>query len=207
MQKNYLIGISGGSGTGKTTIVKSLADHYENKAAVLELDSYYKDFSNSTFDDRGKINFDHPESFDHKMLKAHINLLLKNKKIKSPIYDYKKHKRKKLSKTIYPNNLIFVEGTLIFYFKEIVKFMSLKIFIQAKEKVRFTRRLNRDIIYRARTEESIHEQYQKTVKPMYDKYIRPLKSEADIIISGDSDLDDNRNKIIRKIDTMLKGNL
>ena len=96
--KNYLIGISGGSGAGKTTIVKSLVDHYENKAAVLELDSYYKDFSDLTFDDREKLNFDHPKSFDHKLLKAHINLLLKNEKIKSPIYDYKKHKRKKIQK-------------------------------------------------------------------------------------------------------------
>ena len=108
--KNYLIGISGGSGAGKTTIVKSLVNYYENKTAVLELDSYYKDFSNLTFDDREKINFDHPESFDHKMLKAHINLLLKNEKIKSPIYDYKKHKRKENSKAIYPNKLIFFEA-------------------------------------------------------------------------------------------------
>ena len=194
--KNYLIGISGGSGAGKTTIVKSLVDHYENKTAVLELDSYYKDFSDLTFNERGKLNFDHPKSFDHKLLKAHINLLLKNEKIKSPIYDYKKHKRKKLSKTIYPNKLIFLEGTLIFYFKEIVKFMSLKIFIHAKEKVRFTRRLNRDIIYRARTKDSIHEQYYNTVKPMYDEDVSPLKAEASLMSSGESDLADNRNKII-----------
>ena len=205
--KNYLIGISGGSGAGKTTIVKSLVDHYQNKAAVLELDSYYKDFSDLTFDDREKLNFDHPKSFDYKLLKAHINLLLQNEKIKSPIYDYKKHKRKENSKTIYPNKLIFLEGTLIFYFKEIVKFLSLKIFIHAKEKVRFSRRLNRDIIYRARTKESIHEQYQKTVKPMYNEYVRPLKSKADLIISGESELVDNRNKIIREIDSMIKGNL
>ena len=205
--KNYLIGISGGSGAGKTTIVKSLVNYYKNKTTVIELDSYYKDFSNLTFNYREKINFDHPESFDHKMLKDHINLLLKNEKIKSPTYDYKKHKRKKLLKTIYPNKLIFVEGTLIFYFEEIVKFMSLKIFIHAKEKVRFKRRLNRDIIHRARTKESIHEQYQKTVKPMYDEYVRPLKTEADLIISGESELNDNRNKIIREIDSMIKGNL
>ena len=205
--KNYLIGISGGSGTGKTTIVKSLVNHYGNKTAVLELDSYYKDFSGLTIDDREKLNFDHPESFDYNLLNAHINLLLKNEKIKSPIYDYKKHKRKKLSKTIYPNKLIFVEGTLTFYFKEIVKSMSLKIFIQATEKVRYTRRLNRDIMYRARTKESIHIQYHKTVKPMYDEYVKPLKSQADLVISGESDLIDNRNKIIKKIDSMIKGNL
>ena len=205
--KNYLIGISGGSGAGKTTIVKSLVNHYENKTAVVELDSYYKDFSDLTFDDREKLNFDHPKSFDYKLLKAHINLLLKNEKIKSPIYDYKKHKRKGNSKTIYPNKLIFLEGTLIFYFEEIVKFMSLKIFINAKEKVRFTRRLNRDIIYRSRTKESVHKQYHKTVKPMYDEYVSPLKSEADLIISGESELTDNRNKIIREIDSMIKGNL
>ena len=205
--KNYLIGISGGSGAGKTTIVKSLVNHYENKTAVLELDSYYKDFSNLTFDDREKLNFDHPKSFDYKLLKAHINLLLQNEKIKSPIYDYKKHKRKENSKTIYPNKLIFVEGTLIFYFEEIVKFMSLKIFIHAKENVRFTRRINRDIKYRARTKENIYKQYHKTVKPMHDEYVKPLKAKADLIISGESELTDNRNKIIREIDSMIKGNL
>ena len=85
--------------------------------------------------------------------------------------------------------------------------MSLKIFIHAKEKVRFARRLNRDIIYRASTNESIHEQYHKTVKPMYDEYVSPLKSEADLIISGESELIDNRNKIIGEIDLMVKGNL
>ncbi len=85
--------------------------------------------------------------------------------------------------------------------------MSLKIFINAKEKVRFTRRLNRDIIYRARTKENIHEQYHKTVKPMYDEYVKPLKAKANLIISGESGLTDNRNKIIREIDSMIKGNL
>ena len=204
--KNYLIGISGGSGAGKTTIIKSLVNHYKNKATVLELDSYYRDFSNLTFDDREKINFDHPRSFNFNMLKNHINLLIKNEKIKSPIYDYKKHKRKKLSKIIYPNKLIFVEGTLIFYFKEITKLMSLKIFIQADEEVRFKRRLNRDIKHRARTKDSIHKQYHKTVKPMFDKYVKPLKSEADLIISGESNLCNNKNRIIDKIDFITQGN-
>ena len=204
--KNYLIGISGGSGAGKTTIIKSLVNHYKNKATVLGLDSYYRDFSNLTFDDREKINFDHPRSFNFNMLKNHINLLIKNEKIKSPIYDYKKHKRKKLSKIIYPNKLIFVEGTLIFYFKEITKLMSLKIFIQADEEVRFKRRLNRDIKYRARTKDSIHKQYHKTVKPMFDKYVKPLKSEADLIISGESNLCNNKNRIIDKIDFITQGN-
>jgi len=96
--KNYLIGISGGSGAGKTTIVKSLVDHYQNNAAVLELDSYYKDFSDLTFDNREKLNFDHPKSFDYKLLKAHINLLLQNEKIKSPIYDIKNISVKKIQK-------------------------------------------------------------------------------------------------------------
>ena len=204
--KNYLIGISGGSGAGKTTIIKSLVNHYKNKATVLGLDSYYRDFSNLTFDDREKINFDHPRSFNFNMLKNHINLLIKNEKIKSPIYDYKKHKRKKLSKIIYPNKLIFVEGTLIFYFKEITKLMSLKIFIQADEEIRFKRRLNRDIKQRARTKDSIYKQYHKTVKPMFDKYVKPLKSEADLIISGESNLIDNKNRIIDKIDFIIQGN-
>ncbi len=204
--KNYLIGISGGSGAGKTTIVKNLVNHYKNKATTIELDSYYKDFSNLTFEDREKINFDHPDSFSFNMLKNHINLLIKNEKIKSPIYDFKKHKRRKPSKIIYPNKLIFFEGTLIFYFKEIANLMSLKIFIQADEKVRFKRRLSRDIKHRGRTKDSIHEQYHKTVKPMFDKYVKPLKSEADLIISGESNLIDNKNRIVAEIDFITQGN-
>ena len=204
--KNYLIGINGGSGAGKTTIVKSLVNHYKDKATVLELDSYYKNFSNLTFDDREKINFDHPDSFNFSMLKNHINLLIKNEKIKSPIYDYKKHKRKKYSKTIYPNKLIFIEGTLIFYFKEITKLMSLKIFIDTNEEIRFKRRLNRDIKHRDRTKDSINRQYHKTVKPMFDKYVKPLKSKADLIISGESNLIDNKNRIIDEIDFITQGN-
>ena len=204
--KNYLIGISGGSGAGKTTIVKSLVNHYKDKATVLGLDSYYKNFSNLTFDDREKINFDHPDSFNFSMLKNHINLLIKNEKIKSPIYDYKKHKRKKYSKTIYPKKLIFIEGTLIFYFKEITKLMSLKIFIETNEEVCFKRRLNRDIKHRGRTKDTIHRQYHKTVKPMFDKYVKPLKSKADLIISGESNLIDNKNRIIDEIDFITQGN-
>ena len=117
---NYLIGFCGGSGAGKTTLVSQLLNHYGNKAVAIELDSYYKDSPGLTFKEREKINFDHPDSFDIDLLKEHLILLKSGNEIKKPIYDFKTHKRQKNTNTINPNTLIFLEGTLIFYFIELI---------------------------------------------------------------------------------------
>ena len=200
--KNHLIGFCGGTAAGKTTIVSKLLKHYDMKASTIQLDSYYKDFSNLSFDNRKKINFDHPGSFDIKMLKKHISLLLKGKKIESPIYNYKEHSREDISDTIYPNKLIFLEGTLIFYFSKLTELMLLKIFIETPENIRFERRLKRDIKERGRSSRQIHKQYNDSVKPMHIKYVDPFKSSADIIISGASEIDICVDKIIKKINSI-----
>jgi len=199
---NYLIGFCGGSGAGKTTLVSKLLNHYGNKAVAIELDSYYKDSSGLSFKEREKINFDHPDSFDIDLLKEHLILLKSGKEIKKPIYDFKTHKRQKNTNTIYPNTLIFLEGTLIFYFIELINIINLKIFIETKESIRYKRRIDRDIKQRGRTIFNVKEQYQNTVKPMHVKYIDPLKSIAEVIISGELDIVDSVNRIIQKIDLL-----
>tara|TARA_A100001015_G_C14935218_1_gene690154 strand:- start:182 stop:793 length:612 start_codon:yes stop_codon:yes gene_type:complete len=199
---NYLIGFCGGSGAGKTTLVSKLLNHYGDKAVAVELDSYYKDPLNLTFKEREKINFDHPDSFDIDLLKEHLILLKSGKEIKKPIYDFKTHKRQTNTNIINPSTLIFLEGTLIFYFIELINIINLKIFIETKESVRYQRRMNRDIKQRGRTISHVKEQYQNTVKPMHVKYIEPLKSVAEVIISGELNIVDCANRVIKKIDLL-----
>ena len=201
---NYLIGFCGGSGAGKTTLVSQLLNHYGNKAVAIELDSYYKDSPDLTFKEREKINFDHPDSFDIELLKEHLILLKSGNEIKKPIYDFKTHKRQKNTNTINPNTLIFLEGTLIFYFIELINMINLKIFIETKESIRYQRRIDRDIKQRGRTISNVKEQYQSTVKPMHEKYIEPLRSVAEVIISGELDIVDSTNRVIKKIDLLTR---
>jgi len=202
MNNYYLIGICGGSGSGKTTLVSQLLNHYDNRAVAIELDSYYKDFQNLTFKEREKINFDHPNSFDIELLKEHLTLLKRGEKIKKPIYNFKTHKRQANTNIINPNELIFLEGTLIFHFIELVNMINLKIFIDTKESVRYQRRINRDIKQRGRSISNIKKQYQNTVKPMHVKHIEPLKSVAEVIISGELDIVNSANRIIQKINLL-----
>ena len=201
---NYLIGFCGGSGAGKTTLVSQLLNHYGNKAVAIELDSYYKDSPGLTFKEREKINFDHPDSFDIDLLKEHLILLKSGNEIKKPIYDFKTHKRQKNTNTINPNTLIFLEGTLIFYFIELINIINLKIFIETKESIRYQRRIDRDIKQRGRTISNVKEQYQSTVKPMHVKYIEPQRSVAEVIISGELDIVDSTNRVIKKIDLLTR---
>ena len=201
---NYLIGFCGGSGAGKTTLVSQLLNHYGNKAVAIELDSYYKDSPGLTFKEREKINFDHPDSFDIDLLKEHLILLKSGNEIKKPIYDFKTHKRQANTNIINPNTLIFLEGTLIFYFVELINIINLKIFIETKESIRYQRRIDRDIKQRGRTISNVKEQYQSTVKPMHEKYIEPLRSVAEVIISGELDIVDSTNRVIKKIDLLTR---
>ena len=201
IMKNQLVGLCGGTAAGKTTIVSKLIEHY-GSASTIKLDSYYKDFSSLSFDNRKKVNFDHPDSFNTKMLKKHLSLLLEGNKIESPIYNYKTHCRENIFNIIYPNKLIFLEGTLIFFYSELTKLMMLKIFIETPEDIRFKRRLKRDVKKRGRLPMEVRKQYNESVKPMHMQYIEPLKSVADIIISGSSEINTSVEKIIKKIDSI-----
>ena len=202
---NYnIIGFSGGTASGKTTIVSKLFNHYgKNESVIIGQDSYYKDQNLLSYKQRLKINYDHPDAIDIELLYDNLISLIKGQVINKPNYDYKTHLRDVNFESINPKKLIFVEGTLVFHFKQLTDLMLLKIFIHSSEKIRFSRRLERDINERERSSASIHKQYVDTVYPMHQKFVEPSRSTADINISGENDIKDSTKLIIESIDSVL----
>ena len=204
MNVYYIIGVAGGTSAGKTTIVSKLFDYYgNNRSVIIGQDSYYKHHDELNFIQRTMVNYDHPDSIDIDLFYSNLINLKNGKKIKKPTYNYKTHTRDTSLKLITPKKLIFVEGTLVFHFKRLVNLMSIKIFINAPEKVRFNRRLARDISERGRDIDSVLKQYKDTVSPMHQKFVEPSKDIADINISGNIDIEKSVNEIIKSIDTVL----
>ena len=202
---NYnIIGFSGGTASGKTTIVSKLFNHYgKNESVIIGQDSYYKDKNFLSYKQRIKFNYDHPDAIDIELLYDNLISLIKGEIIKKPNYDYKTHSRDINFESINPKKLIFVEGTLVFHFKQLTDLMLLKIFIHSSEKIRFSRRIERDINERERSSASIHKQYVDTVYPMHQKFVEPSRSTADINISGENDIKDTTKLIIESIDRVL----
>ena len=202
---NYnIIGFSGGTGSGKTTIVSKLYNHYGGGGSVIiGQDSYYKDQSILSYEQRSKVNYDHPDAIDIELLYDNLISLIKGEIIKKPNYDYKTHTRDINFVSINPKKLIFVEGTLVFHFKQLTDLMLLKIFVNTPEKIRFNRRLERDMNERGRTSNSIHKQYLNTIYPMHQKFVEPSRSIADIKISGKNNIKDSIKQIIKSIDSVL----
>ena len=183
--KVIIIGIAGGSGSGKTRLVKNiLSELSDTKTISIEVDSYYKDLSHLSFQEREKNNFDHPNSIEFELLYQHLKEILNNKKIETPLYNYKEHIRDKENvKTIEENvQIILLEGIFALYNKNIRNLMEIKIFVDTPSDIRILRRIKRDVNKRKRTIESVIEQYNKTVRPMFIKYVNPTKEYADLII-------------------------
>ena len=194
--KSFYIAITGGSGSGKSYLAKQLIQKYgNNKINLIEVDSYYRDLKHLTMSVRDKNNFDHPDAFDFKLLYNDIQKLRKLDSVDIPTYDYKTHTRKKNKLTIKKTNIIILEGIFSTYNKNIRNLMNLKIFLDIPEKTRIERRIIRDKKSRARTEESILKQYNNTVKPMYEKFVKPLKKHSDLIIK-DNDINCNEINIL-----------
>jgi len=183
-QKKIIIGIAGGSGSGKTRLVKNILNELnENKVISIEVDSYYKDLSHVPFEERSKNNFDHPDAFDFKLLYNDLKKILNNESISTPVYDYKTHTREKnKSKLIKDVKVILLEGIFALYNKEIRNLMSIKIFVDTPSDIRILRRVKRDVNKRNRTIESIIKQYNDSVRPMFLKFVGPTKTYADLII-------------------------
>lgn len=183
MKKGILIGIAGASGSGKTlvsnTIIKRLGS---DKVLMMQEDSYYKDLSDIPLDERTGRNFDHPHAFDHELLSGHIEQLVEGKAIFHPIYDYNTHSRKKETRRVGPHTVILLEGILILNDPRLREMMDIKVFIDTALDICFIRRLKRDIEERGRSVESVINQYNNTVRPMYLQFIDPSKQYADIII-------------------------
>lgn len=182
--KPILIGIAGGSNSGKTTIARKIYSHFEstNSVVIINLDDYYKDQSNISFEERCKTNYDHPSAFDFDLMLSNIKDLLDGKEIVKPIYDFTIHNRSNHSEIIKPADVIILEGLYAIEHQELRQFESIKIYVDADSDIRILRRIKRDMSERARTLENIIDQYLKTVKPMHDEFIEPSKKYADIII-------------------------
>ena len=178
-----IIGIAGGSGSGKTTVVKSITGQLKEKVVVIPQDSYYKDLSHCPEEEKKVHNFDHPDSIDFDLLRAQIKELKEGKSVEQPVYSYITCTRSQTETlTIDPAEVIIVEGILIFTAPRLRKLMDIKIFVDADDDDRLMRVMSRDIIERGKTVEWVIERYCKTVKPMYLQFIEPSKRYADLII-------------------------
>jgi len=178
-----IIGIAGGTGSGKTTVVNQIIEELKNEEVdVISQDSYYQDTSHLSFEDRKKINFDHPKSIDFDLLVSHLQDLKAGRNIQQPIYSFKEHNRTGETIEIEPRKVIIVEGILILTHPDIRDMFDIKIYVHADSDERLIRRLKRDIAERGRDLEEVLNRYQTTLKPMHQQFIEPTKEFADIII-------------------------
>ncbi|MEJ2048777.1 MAG: uridine kinase [Calditrichota bacterium] len=182
-KKGILIGIAGASGSGKTLVAHTLYKQLGTEKVVnLQEDSYYRDLEHLAIEERVKFNFDHPDAFDHELLRKHISLLLQVKTIEHPVYDFTTHTRKKETRKVGPHEIVILEGILILAMPELRDLMDIKIYIDTPADICFIRRLQRDMEERGRSVDSVIKQYQETVRPMYLQFVEPSKRYADIII-------------------------
>lgn len=178
-----IIGIAGGSGSGKTTLTNRLWKQFgPDEVSVLNHDSYYKCHDELPYEERCKLNYDHPDSFDTPLLVEHLKALRAGQPVKVPIYDYSIHNRTDRTVTVYPAPVIIVEGILIFASPELCEQMDMKVYVDTDADVRILRRIMRDVKQRGRTLDSVVEQYLTTVKPMHEQFVEPSKRKADLIV-------------------------
>ena len=178
-----IIGVAGGSGSGKTTVSQAILDRVgAERIAYIQHDSYYRELSHLPYEARARVNFDHPDSLDNELLTAHLDTLCSGRAVDVPIYDFTRHNRRSESERVFPHPVVLVEGILIFAEKALRERMDVKIYVDADADLRFIRRLDRDVAERGRTVTSVIEQYLNTVRPMHLEFVEPSKRYADIII-------------------------
>lgn len=198
-----IIGIAGGTGSGKSTLADNIRKEFADNISMLSHDYYYKSHSDLSFDERRKLNFDHPDAFDTDLLIQHLTELKNGKTIYRPNYSFVEHIREEQTFKVVPKKVILVDGILIFENKELRDMMDIKIFVDTDADIRFIRRLIRDVRDRGRTIESVIEQYKSTVKPMHEQFVEPSKKYADIIVPEGGYNHVALNMIIEKIRSII----
>ena len=199
-----IIGIAGGTGSGKTTVVNQIVKEFANDdVGIISQDSYYKDNKHLSLEERAKINFDHPRAIDFDLLYEHLTKLKKGKTIEQPVYSFVQHTRTGDTILTHPRKVMIVEGILIFNDKRLRDLFDVKIYVHADSDERLIRRVRRDINERGRTVDEVLSRYQSTLKPMHEQFIEPTKAYADLIIPND-----RRNKVaIDVIISLIKNNI
>jgi uridine kinase len=181
--KVHLIGIGGGTGSGKTLLARKLTERFpSDQVGLIELDSYYKDLTDLPMTEREQRNYDHPDAFDWNLLRENIAAIHAGNNVHIPVYDYTTHTRSSEVRTLSNLQVVFVEGILVLHNRDIRDHFSIKVYVDTDADIRVLRRLKRDIRKRGRTIESVMEQYQQTVKPMHEQYVEPTRKHADIIV-------------------------
>ena len=204
-RKPVVIGIAGGSGSGKTSVTNSIYEVFkENSVVVIEQDYYYKDQSHLQFEERLETNYDHPLAFDTDLLIDHVKTLLDRKLVEKPVYDYSLHTRSKETILIEPKDVIILEGILVLEDERLRDLMDIKLFVDTDADLRIIRRIMRDINDRGRTIESVIEQYLSVVRPMHNQFIEPTKRYADIIIPEGGHNEVAIDLMVTKIKTILE---
>ncbi len=182
MENILVIGIAGGTGSGKTTLMKNIVERFGSDVTVLSHDNYYRRLDHLTYEERTHINYDEPAALETELMTRHLDALRRGFEIDCPVYDFSIHNRSDETVRVVPRKVIIVEGILIFADEELRKLMDIKIFVDTDADIRICRRIKRDVNKRGRSLESVIEQYRETVKPMHDKYVEPSKKYADIVV-------------------------
>lgn len=207
-KRPVVIGIAGGSGSGKTSVTNAIYEVYKEHAViVIEQDYYYKNQSHLEMEERLKTNYDHPLAFDTNLLIEHIHQLLNRQAIEKPIYDYALHTRAKDSIIVEPQDVIILEGILVLEDERLRKLMDIKLFVDTDSDLRIIRRILRDINERGRSIESVVEQYLSVVRPMHNQFIEPTKRYADIIIPEGGQNQVAIDLMVTKIKTILESDI
>ena len=180
--KILVIGIAGGTGSGKTTLMKNLIREFADVVTIISHDNYYKRHDELAYEERCRLNYDEPAALETDLMAKHLDILRNGGTIECPVYDFTVHNRSNETITIVPKKVIIVEGILIFENKPLRDLMDIKVFVDTDADVRLCRRILRDVTERGRTLESVVTQYQDTVKPMHEQYVEPSKKYADIIV-------------------------
>lgn len=206
MKKPVFIGIAGGTGSGKSTVARAVFQSMPaSSITVIEQDSYYKDQSELTFEERVKTNYDHPLAFDNDLLIQHLQMLAEGQAIEKPIYDFEIHNRKKETVSVESRDIVILEGILLYEDKRIRDLLDIKVFVDTDPDVRVIRRIQRDMKYRGRSLDSVIHQYMTTVRPAHLQFVEPSKRYADLIIP-----EGGYNKVaidlmVTKVQSILEG--